>query len=272
MSWLAISGIDLSSIIALGEEPKADRRDIGDVTDANDGSKRATRTARKYDFSGRSIPLSKADAFAWESLITGAGNVWRFDSTFKFYSSKGIAAIASDTNPLDTFVQSSVKKFASAVETPGGESFTTAGLGIVGSIFTQSVWCRVGAGAFHHYVLRGDGAIWVDGVRNDAANTPLQVAGSEAFLDASLIGGGTQYFEDWVVTPYLWPVSWPPLVYANNALFSLLPYLTCAGDLVPEAATRKMIGKCAVSGIIKANPGSGMSKVMQKLQIELLGA
>jgi hypothetical protein len=266
MSWLAISGIDLSAIAATAQDPKGDRRDIGDVSPANDGTMRATRQVRKRDFSFQTVPLKGADAFVWESLITGAGDVWSFDSSK--YSSKGTGGDGTGTT-----IQASVVKFgAGALKVPNGDTWETVGLGLPAA-FTMAVWYRVDSGAWNHWVWQGGGTnIWLNGVRTPGGAHPFDYDSGDAILEQA--GAGTNfYFDDFVACPYLWPATWPALVYGLGAAFSPLPYLTCAGDLVPEAATRSMIGKASVAKVLRANPttvAGGAAKDVQVLQVDLM--
>ncbi len=92
MSWLTLNGIELAAIAGNANKPKGPRRDIGDASAASDGSMRITRQTRKRDVTLESVPLTGAEAFAWESLITGAGHVWSFDVSV--YSSKGLPGAA----------------------------------------------------------------------------------------------------------------------------------------------------------------------------------
>jgi hypothetical protein len=269
MAWLAISGIDLSAIAATVSDPKGPRRDIGDISPANDGTLRATRQSRKHDLSIQSIPLAGADAFAWESLLVGEGNVWSFDSSY--YSSKGLPSTPSNAGA--TSVQATTKKYgAGALHiASSGQTMTSVGLGLASvPNFTWAVWWNQNLAGWHHYAQRSDGKIWVDGVRNDSAfPLPFVYSAGEAAL---LTNTASDFFDDWVVTPYLWPLTWAPLVYASGAAFSPLPYLTCAGDLVREATSRTMIGKVSVTAVKRANPAGTVgaaAKDVQVLQVDL---
>lgn len=270
MAWFAISGIDASAIAAVGAEVKGDRRDIGEIAPANDGTMRPTRQTRKRDLAFESIPLKGSDAFAWECLLVGEGHVWSFDSSY--YSSKGLVSVPS--NPGATSIQATTKKFGTDALKIASVSdiIATVGLGLALSPnFTWSAWWNQNLAGWHHYVQRSDGMVWVDGVRNDAAfPLPFAYSGGEAALVAAT---NNDYFDDWVVTPYLWPTSWPPLVYASGAAFSPLPYLTCAGDMVPEASSRKMVGKVTIGKVVRANAAGtagGATKDVQILHVELL--
>jgi hypothetical protein len=267
VAWCAANGIDLSSIVAVATDPKGDRRDIGDISPANDGTMRATRQTRKHDLSFQSIPLAASDARAWEGLLAGEGHVWSFDSTF--YSSKGLPGIASG----DATINTGTKKYGAASLRIANDSSTwdTSGLRLAAP-YTLALWHSSDAGPFSHYIIRSDGAKWVNGVRNDAASTSFaSVVTTELELSAPT-AGAYEYFDDLIVTPFLWPTSWSALVHASSAAFSSLPYLNFSGDLITEAATRTMIGTVNVAKLLRGNPtgvAGGAAKTVQVLQVDL---
>lgn len=268
MAWLAISGIDLSAIAATAQDPKGDRRDIGEAAEASDGSWRVTRQTRKRDLSFLSIPLAGSDAYAWESLITGEGHHWTFDSSL--YGSKGMGPtagfVASQTAGTPKFGAGVLRvtattgtiTYAAAVNSAGGTG-----------AWTVMVW-RFESGVWHHYVVTSAGHKWLDGVRADGTSTTwLSVSGANVTITNT--AGAAQDYDDLVVLPFAVLDAWPPLVFAAASIaFSDLPFLTVAGLLVPEAATRKMAGTCSIAGVKRA--GSGLAKDVQALQVELKGA
>lgn len=270
MAWLAVSGIDLSAIATPGGNPKSDRRDIGDVASANDGSIRITRQMRKHDVTFDSIPLSSQDAFVWEALLSGAGQVWNFDTSY--YSSKGLVIVPDD--PVHTSVQAVTKKYgAGALKINTGSEFvTTSALGLSGSAWTQAVWWNQNGAGWHHIVKRSDGTKWIDGVISGGGD-PF---GAGVVNDTAVLNcvTGPDYFDDWIVMPGLWPTTWAPLVFALGSAFSQLPFLDCAGSLVKETSTvRRMLGKTVASSkILRANPSGavgGLAKDVQVLHVEL---
>jgi serine/threonine-protein kinase len=67
-----------------------------------------------------------------------------------------------------------------------------------------------------------------------------------------------------VVSPFLWPDSWPLQVAASGQPFGASPFLTAVGDLVPEAATRRMYCKAfsekvPTGVVISTDPGAGQT-------------
>jgi hypothetical protein len=90
---LALNGINLGAMMSAIDAPKATTREIGDTSEAADGTTVITRLTKKIDLAFGSVPLSHADLHAWKSLISGEGEVWPFDSSL--YGSKGTGPSAS---------------------------------------------------------------------------------------------------------------------------------------------------------------------------------
>lgn len=242
MPVLKINSINVGTIIAVLEEPKGTRRDIGDNTQATDGSMRITRQTRKRDLKFKTIQLSLNDSYVWESFITGEGEVWSFDTTL--YGSKGLGPSAS---VLATIVAGSTKFGAGMLNlaaTTGSISYAAA----INSFGTASLWSvsvyrSTNAGvAWTHYIVRSDGAKWVDGARNDAASTTwLSVSGAGTVTIANTTGGAVQY-DDLIVFPFKVLDTWPAIIFARTTAYPPLPYLDLDGDFIPEQTTRRVLG------------------------------
>lgn len=247
MSVLRLNGINLGAIMAAQEEPKGERRDIGNEAQATNGSMRVTIVARKKDMKFRTIPLSEEDAEAWDSLISGEGEVWSFDS--HLYGSKGLGPSAN----VGCTVTAGSAKFGAAKlnvqATTGSITFTAAAFNSYGraSIWTVMAWRSINGGTtWTHYAIRSDGAKWVNGVRDDAANTSF-ISVSNGAVTISNTDGTARQYDDLVVLPYLIHTSWPAQL--QSAAFSPLPFLNLDGDMVKEQATRVVKGSVSDSSV-----------------------
>lgn len=272
MSWLTLNGIETSGIASIEGAPTGEHRNIGADHEATDGSLTLTRQTRKRDLQLQTVPLSGADAFAWESLLVCEGHVWSFDS--HFYSSKGLAGVASGAT-LESATPSP-RYGAKYMEVPLDQTFTATFPAY--AKWTVACWFRNGDGAFstewHHLVTNSDGHTWLDGVSNDGFGfdgdsflfsfdgTTLTITGPDP---------GPAYIDDLIVCPYLWLEDWPAQVYADTKPFGPTPYLTAAGLLVPEAATRDMACMKCDERVMKANlsDGNGMAPDVRVLSVEL---
>lgn len=274
MPLLALNGIDIAPVVSATDAPKAARRDIGDAAPAADGTRRLTRQARKRDLEFETVPLSLADALAWEGLFLGDGHVWSFDSSV--YSSKG--AIGSTVIPSEIELDGTVKKFgAKALKVFASSSWN----GFLGSEFdatgkwTVAAWRRIDAGAWVHLVVRSDGAKWVNGVRNDSYATGEIPGVEEPFTDVPAVvlrggSGTTTYWDDVVACPFRWLPTWPAAVYATGVAFSPLPYLRATGSLVTEAVGfRLMLGTCDEAELLMAKMGGALQNDVHKLSVSL---
>lgn len=270
MAWLTLNGIELAAIAHVGSPPKSPRREIGEMKEAGDGTMRITRQNRKRDLSFESVPLVRANAFAWEGLICGEGEVWSFDSSL--YGSKGLGPNAGYNASI---VTGGTPKFGGGhlrlPATTGTITFDNAAWNASGGYvaFTAMVW-RFESGAWHHYIIRSDLAKWVDGVRNDAASTTWFSVSSGDVTLANTSGADVDY-DDLVVLPYNILDAWAPIFGTALEAFSALPYLTAKGNLVPEAGSRRVLGKVNESYLVASSGGSRQNDV-RRLEVELQAA
>jgi hypothetical protein len=250
LPWAKANGLELAKIAAIVVEPKGDRRNIGDQAQAVDGTMRLTQQAKKRDLHFTSIPLTQADAFAWESLLTGEGHVWSFD--VNLYSSKGLGPSSLTDAVIDVGSGSKFGTGALFISlTTGTITFTGALLNTFGARpgYTVMVW-RYDDGTdatFHHYVVRSDGAKWKDGVRNDATATSwLTVSGA----NVTLVAGGAVdpvIYSDLVCLPFDVLDDWPTVFGVSTSAYCPTPYLDLVGKMVPEQTTRRVLGAVAES-------------------------
>jgi len=267
-NWLKLNGVDLGPIAAVASEPKGERREIGDVSPALDGTMRVTRQTRKRDMSIETIPLTGSDAFAWESLVTGEGERWSFDASL--YGSKGLGPVSGSGYSL---VAGSAKfgsgKLRLAAST-GMITYGNAALHSSGETLgsTIMVW-RLESGTWHHYIVRSDGAKWFDGARNDALVTDwLVVAGANIALVNT--AGAAQDYDDLVALPFKILDQWAEIFGTATTAFSSLPYLDATGLLVPEISVRRVTGT-ATEKVLVATAAGAVQHDMRKLSIELQG-
>jgi hypothetical protein len=246
------------------ETLQRETREIGDRATAYDGTMRLTRRARKVDFAFEMPPMSAADAFAWEHLLAGTGQYWSFDSTL--YSTKGVPSTGT------------------AVRTPFGPKagvgcldfgIAQTFIGALGDEFalypwTVSLWRNAGAG-YVHYVVRSDGAKWVDGVRNDlAVTTWMAVTTSLTITDT-----GVPY-DSIHAALGLWPEDWITPVYdMAGAAWANFPALSLYGDALPGSSTsarRTYLAEVSSSPIFGGRlDGASYSASLHQLSVSLMG-
>lgn len=240
MAFLLANGFNLGAVIA-ASEPKGDRRIIGNAAAANDGTMRVTRQSTKRDLSFTTVPLSDPDAFVWESFFTGEGETWSFDSSV--YGSKGLGPTGGGGYSIVAggakFGASKLRLVAGGVLALVGAGQHSSGRADAGSPVSYAVW-RFESAAWHHYVIRSDGAKWVDGVRNDAAATTWAIV-SLVSLGLANIAGGNEDYDDLTSWPFLIPTTWPAILAAATSAYCPQPYLDLSGDQVPELLTRRTL-------------------------------
>lgn len=263
MAKLLVNGISAAAIIAAGDEPKGARRDVGDSGQAVDGTTRVSRRARKVDLSFKSQPLADADAAMWEAFLVGDGEAWNFDVSL--YGSKGRGPSASTAATLVSTHPKFGAKNLNLGATTGTITYAAAALNLFAAYvgYTVMFW-RYESAAWHHYVVRSDGAKWKDGVRNDAASTTfLTVNTTTGDVTIANATGSAVEYDDLVVLPFLVDDLWPQTFAAATAAYSSLPYLNLTGDLVREQATRVAVGEVSTTHV---RTGAG---TRTKLEVEL---
>lgn len=275
MPWLALNGLNIGSLVAVADQPKSDRRDIGDMSPAGDGSMRVTRQARKRDLKFTSVPLTGADAYAWEALLIGEGEVWAFDKDNPegLYGSKGLgpstgynASIVSgpDGGVFPRFGGGRMRlPLASGTVTFGGAARSIYSTTLA---YTVMVW-RYESPSWRHYIVRSDGAKWLDGVRNDAVSTTWLSESSGDITLANVSGSFVDY-DDLVVLPYKIIDAWAAVFGTATQAFSPLPFLNATGDLVQEATSRRVLGSCSEL-VMVAVLGGVRRKDARVLDVEL---
>lgn len=236
-------------------EPSTAVREVGHTAQAFDGSIRKTRQALMRDLVAASTLMSAATAFAWEQLINGVGEFWSFDS--HLYGSKGQGPSVSSGCTIGAN-----GLHGSRVAIGSGSVLTYPG--VYESSYSVLVWrnaaAAAGAGNWASYLVRSDGAKWVDGVRNDAASTSWLTSTAGA---VSLAGdGAARWYDELTVLPFLVPDAWPPSLHGLNALalaFSPLPKLYLFGTAVLEGGVRTVVGKTERGTFVQA--GTPMVRV-----------
>lgn len=260
---LALNGINVGALILASEEPKETLRDIGDTSEAADGTTRVSRHRRKRDLSFRTVPLTEAAAHSWLCLLTGEGEAWSFDASL--YGSKG----TGPTSLLNSSQGAAGPKFGAGRLSVGATTGTLTYLGVAvnawggSSEWTVLVWRFEGA-AWVHYAVRSDGAKWVNGVRNDAASTTwLDVWEGNVTIENTT--GAAVLYDDLVVLPFAVLDAWPAEVHAAAAAYGSLPVGRATGTMVTEATSREVLGVVKEGSYVLA--GAGLRK---QLKVELV--
>lgn len=260
---LALNGINLGALILASDEPRESLRDVGDTSVAADGSTRISRRRRKRDIAFRTVPLTNAQAHAWLCLLTGEGEAWSFDSSV--YGSKGTGPSAI----TNTSQGAPSPKYGSGRLSVGATtgSITYGGVAVNGwggsSDWTVMLWRYEGA-AWVHYVVRSDGAKWVNGVRTDGASTTWLTVSAGNVTIANTTGAAVLY-DDLVVLPFLVLDDWPAQVFAAGAAYGSLPVGRVTGDLVTEASSREVLGT-----VEEASYRLTAAGVLKQLRVELV--
>jgi hypothetical protein len=238
---------------------------IGSQRRAFDGTLITQRRNHKRSWRLRTTAMSEANAHALLGLLAGRGHHWSFSSSADYYySSKGLG-----------------KASGTATRTASGGKFTSyITIAAAGQVIwdtdhpdytdsTAMVWYYTSA-AWHHYIVRGDGAKWVDGVRNDAASTPfLSIDSSGRTLLGDTGAGAGQDFDDLVSLPFTISADMAEAFGVMTAAFSDLPDLTMTGDIIRGASTTVQ-GVGDIGGqLYQAAPDGSWAQNLYELEFEL---
>ncbi len=273
--WLALNGINLGAMASIAGAKSA-RRDVGQIATTVDGSLNVSRSKRKHDLSFDSVPLSGDDAFAWESLLIGEGEVWNFDDSL--FGTKGLGPSAVSGAARNS---SSPKFGTDMLRVPGSTgtiTFPGAGLNSAGVDNGSTVMFWRNETGWHHYTITKDGAAWKDGVRNDSLAAPAWLtfgAAGTGDVTISHDGSTTVDYDDLVILPFRVLNDWPPIWGVATTAFSPLPHLNATGAMVREnytlngATPRVVIGTCSDAAVLVGRRSSSLQHDLRRLVIEL---
>lgn len=243
-------------------------RDIGEQTIALDGSQRRTRIASKRDCSFDTYALPVATSLAWELLLRGFGETFEFNSSL--YGSKGTGpTLVGSVVASATYAKFGAKSMK--VPTGAGPANTAQFVFATPTASTVCCWQKYdNSDPWQHFVVTSTGKKWVDGSRNDAASTTWLTLSSGTVTFTGTITSEDMFVDDFVWLPFEVPTDWPPVWGVASSAFSLLPFLTLAGQAVGEASTRSVIGNVSASPKFYAN-STGSLGLHQELSVELIG-
>lgn len=242
MPKLRVNGINAGALIAASDEAKGARRDIGDEATAADGTLRITRQTRKRDLAFRSVPLTAADADAWEALLVGQGEVWSFDASL--YGSKGLGPASN----AGCAVVDGAAKFGAAKLSVPATTGSIAYLAAINPSGDSSAWTLAfyrstdSGTSWVHYVVRSDAAKWVAGVRDDAAVTTW-IGVSAGTVTISNVTAAAVWYDGLAVLAFRALDAWPAQLAAAAVAFPPLPFIDLDGDLVTEQGARRALGQ-----------------------------
>jgi hypothetical protein len=236
MSFLEVNGWPVPVAV---DESDTDQKIIGDTADSFSGVVLTNIRARRDLLDFETVFTSQADGRAIVGLLEGRGHHWSFDNAAVggverwYYSSRSLGKTAGTITRATTTPD---PKFGTAYAEMASGATVTFGTGYTGDT-TLMVWTYTGA-AWVHYIVRSDGAKWVDGVRNDAASTPfLTISGAGVVTLGDAASVATQYFDDLVVLGFKVTTTMATTWGVSAQAFSELPNLAVNGDAVKAAAT-----------------------------------
>lgn len=257
MAFLTINGIDVE--VAAATPPTAGIEEVGERVRAFDGTLRVSRHALKQSFEFTTPPMLRADATALRRLLMGEGHAWSFDSNL--YSSKGLGG-SSVTNAVQQASGSS--KFGAGRLQVGATTGTITFAAALGSTWSAGFWRSTNGTSWTHYLVRSDGAKWVDGSRSDGTSTTWLSVSSGSLTLANGTGSAV-YYDDLYALPFLTADSWGPMLGVATSPFSALPALTVTGDLI-EGSSLTCIGMAESYEVLPGVMGGSLQSNLRRLR------
>lgn len=262
-SFLRLNGIAVPVAV---DSAELGQDEPGQGGRSDDGSPIFNRRWTKRVWSVRTTLRTSAEALAWRDLVTGKGHVLNWEDSVH-YASSGLApsSVQADFTISAVNPKYGTKRAASAATATNKASwpmFTSS------SPWTVCLWDTTDGGAtWHHYVVRSDGAKWVDGVRNDAASTTfLAVAAGVVTLGVTSVAHG---FDDVVGFPQLMPTDWPAQIFGFGAAFGQIWKITADGLYIEQNASITVVGRPGKIKAVKAKLG-GSLQLLQTFSFDLL--
>lgn len=218
MSTLIINSIEVPLAAAGGGSRSFVR--IGGRGRAFNGTLRRTERVRKQEWNVATLPVTAAEATAFDGLLEGDGHVWSFDTDL--YSSKGLAATGGTTAIGAT---SPTPKFGA-----GRLDITTGTVTFpcqLPSTWTVLVWrWNIPTTSWGRWLFDSTGAKYLSGASTGTTTSWFAVTSGSP----QLIGAG--HFDDLVALPFLVPDAWKATwTQVTAPVFSALPSLSVSGDL-----------------------------------------
>lgn len=251
MSALIINGLEIP-VSAEGWQESVE--EIGVRQRAYSGSALSSIRARKRVWSGSVASTDAVLIRAIRGLIAGEGHYWSFDADL-YSDGKGL--------PPTTFEYSSIVaggKYEKALAVASGKS--AAWYVGHGAPFTVAVFSHDGDGVFDHWAIvdNGSGPVaYYNGTPDKLPGWLSMSSGTVALEDES---SGARRWDELVVTPYAWPLSWITAMRDRTTHMQATPILAVSGDLVsPSAQCLGRVGRMSA-----VNLGSS---ILQRLEFEL---
>jgi hypothetical protein len=257
MAYLAINGY---SVQVVHDDVEMGVENFGSEDVAYDGTwLRTVRARKRVSGNMETPPMARLDAIALQGLLEGLGHTWSFDDSTDYrFSSKGAPTLVVLGTVTYGTSAPSPKYGAGRIGVSGGS--VSWALGYTNH-WTMMAWKWSGS-VWNHYIVRDDGAKWVDGVFTPGASTTFFVVGSGNF--ALVNGGAATYFDDLVVLPYRVSGDMAVAFGTSTEAFGLLPKLKLSGAIIPEQTSIDGFGMepavvsspAVISGAYDANAAS----------------
>lgn len=233
--FLTLNGIDFPCTAADAVPVRA-----GEMERSANLSVRSAVWASAWDLPCATGLLAQAESRAVQGLVQGEGHTLSFADTTTptsfLWSSRSL--VPEDT--AGTVARATGGRWASRLRLLD-DALVQWAFGL-GTEWTVGLWYREDAlPTWTHYLLRSDGALWVNGARTSSPPKPpaafVQVLPDGSLVLCAVDGADAGYhdYSEVLVLPYAVPDAWGPKLYAftNARAWPPLPFLRAEGAAVP---------------------------------------
>lgn len=270
MSFLTINGVRLPVELESFDQQE---REVASTVFAQSGVVRKSRAALKVDISCSTIPIPQDEASIWQLMISGEGDAWDMTT---FYTRKGSSVIVTGASLTGGYLK------IPAAGSPGtgvlNYNFFPEALGW--TIFVRRYTDDGGGAPVSpiNYIVRSDGAKWVNGVRNDAAVTTWLTA---TITSATLSGqtgaspANDIYYQNAWAFPDIIPQTWiEGGMYSNMQFWGLFysPRLRVEGDAILRGGPsnyRRCIGTVNRNTAVRGVMSGVLRRNLRRLDLKL---
>ncbi|NTX59567.1 hypothetical protein HUA74_02720 [Myxococcus sp. CA051A] len=234
MAFLTLSGIPIP--LDAGSPLQYRQELLGEVRRSFAGQLRSSERARRWTYSGNTMPLVLEESLAMRNLIDGRGHSWSFDGGTVSSTGIGPPVVTGDAGGQMGGGRFGTGRLRCA---PGGRVQWPLSLGADLGRTTLAFWVRTPDldNVWTHLVIDWataavyrDGALWT--TVDVLGDYSIVVALTAAYLElgCNTDGGGEISYDDLVVLPYCVPASWLTAWATSGAPFGPLPAHVVGGS------------------------------------------
>lgn len=271
MPFLTVNGLELEVL----DEQADERNDSVESWERSAGfALTGTTYARKRKWTVQTPPLTLAEAQAYIGWVQGLGHYWSFDYPYLKYSTEGGVA---PTLGGSSAVSTSTPKFGTrCLNVASGQNcvFPTS---FSDTDMTWALWKRPssgsGSGTYNHFAqVRGSSnTSYVDGSPASisswfsVSSGDLTIQGEDNAASAA-----EARYDEILIVPYQMTADMVAALAARTSAIVPFPFVSVAGDMIPEAAGVTCKGLYTGSEYLQAALGGTFQSNLRRVTFDLI--